>query len=162
MIKIIACLWILICAGCGVSWYVGDRPAPQQAPSQFSATSATTVLAPSAGTSPRRIGATYGAGVDAFFYATGTSGTYTVPAGAYVTSLSCHATGSSATLTITPSGPSIVGPIAGSPIPIPAGGAYSLSRPVLAGYANELGAGSVFVFTGTDAYVITLYLVGGP
>jgi hypothetical protein len=109
---------------------------------------------------PHKLGYTSGQGW--FVYFSGTAGTVTVPSGSYVTGLSCHATGSGASLTITPDGPNIPTPTAGSAIPIPAGAAYSLSRPVIAGNANELGAGSVFVFAGTDAYIVTTYVIGGP
>ena len=108
-----------------------------------------------------RLGLSWAPGTDAFFYASGTSGTYTVPTGAYVTSWSAHAT-SAGTVVVTPSGPQITDAQAGSTITLPAGSAYNMSKPALAGNANELGAGTTFVFTSTDAYVITMYLVGGP
>jgi hypothetical protein len=119
---------------------------------------------PPAATAPakgHRLLASWAPGTDAFFYQSDTSGTYTVPSGAYVTSWSAHST-SGATVAITPSGPNIVDAQAGTNITIPAGSAYNMSKPALAGNANELGAGTVFVFTGTDAYVITMYLLGGP
>lgn len=99
----------------------------------------------------------YAPGQGLFFYATGISGTYTVPAGAYVTAITCHASASSATLTLTPSGPGVTSPEAGQPIAIPVGGALTLARPILQGNASELGAGSVIVFTNTDTYLVTLY-----
>jgi hypothetical protein len=108
------------------------------------------------------LAAGFTAGTDAFSYAAGTAGTYTVPAGTYVTSLTAHATGSGATLTMTPSGPNVTSPVAGPAIAIPAGAAYALNRPVLSGQANELGAGTTLVFAETDSYVVTLYAVGGP
>jgi len=122
--------------------------------------------APSQGTAPAattqgRMGA-YAPGVDAMTYAAGAAATVTVPAGVYVTGLSCHATGAGATLTITPSGPSITSPVAGPAIPIPAGGGFSLGRPWLAGNANELGAGTVLAFSGTDSYYVGYYALGGP
>jgi hypothetical protein len=97
-----------------------------------------------------------------FFYAAGSSGTYTVPAGSYVTGVSCHATGGGATLTMTPNGPGVVSPVAGPSVPIPAGAALSLTRPLLQGNSQEFGTGSVFVFANTDAYILTLTQVGGP
>ena len=111
---------------------------------------------------PMRLGAGLAPGTDAFTLAAGTAGTVTVPTGVFVTSLSCHATGSGATLTITPSGPNITDAAAQPAIPVPAGGAYALARPVLAGNANELGAGTTIVFSGTDAYSVTMYAIGGP
>jgi hypothetical protein len=101
-------------------------------------------------------------GNGSLYYAAGTAGTVTVAAGSYVTGVSCHATGAGATLTITPNGPGVADAAAGAAIPIPAGGAYSLARPVLVGNSQELGTGSIFVFSGTDAYVVTLEHVGGP
>ena len=106
--------------------------------------------------------AAYAPGTDAMTYAAGAAATVTVPAGVYVTGLSCHATGGGATLTITPSGPSITSPTAGPSIPIPAGGGFSLGRPWLASNANELGAGTVLVFAGTDSYFVGYYALGGP
>jgi hypothetical protein len=110
---------------------------------------------------PRPRLAAYAPGNGRFFYAAGTAGTVTVAAGSYVTGLSCHATGAGATLTITPAGPDVTVPVAGPAIPIPAGGALSLSRPLLLGNSDELGTGSILVFAGTDAYVVTFYQAGG-
>ena len=104
----------------------------------------------------------YAPGTDGLTYATGTSGTYTVPTGVYVTGLSCYATAGGASLTITPSGPSITDAQAGSAITIAAGQGFSLGRPWLAGNANELGAGSVLVFSGTASYFISMYALGAP
>ena len=89
------------------------------------------------------------------FYAAGTSGTYTVPSGAYVTSFSCHASAAGATLVMTMTGPGITTFDAGPSIVIPAGGAYGLEQPTLP--PTALGAGAKLVFTGTDSYAITLY-----
>ena len=107
--------------------------------------------------------ASYAPGNGRFFYAAGTAATYTVPSGAFVTGLSCvHATGAGATLTLTPAGPDVTSPVTGPAIPIPAGGAFSLSKPLLIGQAwTSLGVGTTIVFSGTDSYVVLLYQGGG-
>ena len=106
--------------------------------------------------------ASYAPGNGRFFYAGGSSGTYTVPSGAFVTGLSCHASAAGATLTMTPSGPDVTVPVAGPSIPIPVGAALAISRPLLVGSPDELGSGSILAFAGTDAYVVTLFQGGGP
>lgn len=109
--------------------------------------------------------------VDPFVVATGISGSYTVPRG-YVVSISAVAAnglpeagidaGGYGTITITPNGPSITdgSAVTQPPIPIPAGYAYSVSRPVIQGSSIELGTGSVIVFSNTVAYTITMSLGG--
>ena len=96
-----------------------------------------------------------GPSVDPLVIATGTSGTYTVPYG-YVTGVSAIAGGSGGTLTITPNGPTIVDAQAQPTITIPAGWAWTLPRPVIAGASYEMGAGTVFVFTGTLSYTVVI------
>lgn len=118
--------------------------------------------ATSATAPPKHVRASWSAGNGRFFYAGGTNGTYTVPGGAFVTGISAHATGGGATLTMTPAGPDVTSPVTGPAIPIPAGAALSLSRPLLTGNSDELGVGSVLVFTNTDAYIVTLFQGGGP
>jgi hypothetical protein len=97
-----------------------------------------------------------------FFYASGASGSYTVPAGAFVTGIWCHSSGDGATLTITPARPDVRTPVAGPAIPIPSGAVLSVGRPTLAGNSDELGTGSVLTFVGSDAYLVTLFGEGGP
>jgi hypothetical protein len=46
---------------------------------------------------------------------------------------------------------------AGPSIVIPAATGFGLQIPTLTGSPDELGEGTVFVFTGTDSYVITLH-----
>jgi hypothetical protein len=77
-------------------------------------------------------------------YSAGVSGTYTVPANAYATGITCHAT-TVGSLSIN----------SGDAIPIPAGAAFSMSPPLL-GTNFQLGPGSTIVFTGTDSYVVVL------
>ncbi len=84
----------------------------------------------------------------ALSYASGVSGTYTVPAGAYVLGVTCHATTAGA-LTLNPTGGS------NSAIPLPAGSAFSIAEPLL-GTNGQLVAGSTIVFAGTDSYVVVL------
>ena len=64
------------------------------------------------------------------------------------------------TITITPNGPTITDAAVQPPIPIPAGYAYSVSRPVIQGSSIELGTGTVIVFSNTVAYTITMSLGG--
>jgi hypothetical protein len=107
--------------------------------------------------------------VDPFVVATGISGSYTVPRG-YVVSISAVAAnglpeagidaGGYGTITITPNGPTITDASTQPPIPIPAGYAYSVSRPVIQGSSIELGTGTVIVFSNTVAYTITMSLGG--
>lgn len=111
--------------------------------------------------------------VDALATTSGTSGTFVVPSGAYVTSWWAHAAagGAGGTVTIAPSGPGSYPTCyasdastcrdAGPSITIPAGVAFSLEIPTLKGGADELGAGSVFVFAGTDSFAITVNGPGG-
>ena len=135
-------LWaFLLCcvfAACQVSSQ-GDVPAPPPPPSATEGVPLKTVTP----------------GKSRFLTAAGTAGTYTVPAGAYITSFSCHASGAGATLVITANGPGITIPEAGASIVIPPSGAYGLDATVLT--PLTLGAGSTLVFTGTDAYAVTLY-----
>jgi hypothetical protein len=108
--------------------------------------------------------------VDPLVFATGVSGTYTVPRG-YVVGLSAIASanpdggldsgGVGATVTITPTGPGITGsPVTQPPILIPAGYNWSVGRPVIQGSANEMGTGTVIVFYGTQTYTIIMSLGG--
>lgn len=124
--------------------------------------------------------------VDTFSYAAGTSGTFVVPVGVYVIGWWAHSTaGGTASFTPTgprefptcaswdagpdpydaaaDTGPDLfdAAPPAtcratGSSITIPAGSSFGLSVPVLAGNVDELGAGTTFVFTSTDSYVVTM------
>lgn len=96
-----------------------------------------------AGGKPMKLAAT------GLHYGAGTSGTYTVPAGAYATGLTCYSA-AGGTLVITP-----VGQGAGPSITIPAGVPFSMAEPLL-GTANQLNAGSTLAFTGTDSYVVVL------
>lgn len=84
-----------------------------------------------------------------FSYDAGASGTVTVPAGVVVTRVACIATAGGATLQITPGGANQTG-AAGATIPVPVeGGWFGMSM------LGELGAGTVFTFTGTASYVVT-------
>lgn len=84
-------------------------------------------------------------------YLTGASGTVTIATGERVIAASC-AGSSSFSVTISPSGPGQVAPpTAGGAITLAAGGAWSLPEMMCLG---QLGAGTVFVFTGTDVYMI--------
>ena len=105
------------------------------------------------GKKPNHLGSA--AGVDTFTYLSGTSGTVTVPAGTYVTGVGAYAT-TAGTLVITPNGQGVTAPVAGPSIPIPAGVGWSMLVPVLIRAPQELGAGTIFVFTGTTSYTITL------
>ena len=117
-----------------------------------------TVLQDGGEPDPRKLGASSIA--DRFSYLTGvTSAGVTIAAGYYVTAVSAHST-AGGSMTITPCGPNIATCTAGSSIAIPAGSAFTVTYPSLVGAQNELGAGSVFVFTGTDSYVITLAQLG--
>ncbi len=164
---------MVLATGCGISWWIGERP-----PVQY------VYASPDGGSAPEpapihRVGAVYNAGYQTgngpWFYTSGTAGTVTVPAGACVTGLYTSATASGATLTITPAGPSnqgITDAQVGPPIPIPAGQAFNLGNALLSGPLSQLGlgticplqlgVGSVLVFTGTNAYFVGLYEYGGP
>ena len=142
MPRLVLLLFASLLAGC---IHFGNCPAP-----------------PAPAAAPHVVHASWSPGNGRFFYAAGTSGTVTVAAGSYVTGISCHATGSGATLTITPSGPDVTSPVAGPAIPIPQNGALSLSKPLLTGNSDELGTGSTLVFSSTDAYIVTLFAGGGP
>jgi hypothetical protein len=161
--KLLVLLALALCAGCGVSWYVGANPAAAAAP--LDATAPTSTTAPTV--TGRRLGGVYDAGFQvgngATFYTSGTSGTVTVPAGAYVTGIYCHGStdAGSGSLTITPAGPAITDAQAGPAIPVPAGQPITIARPWLQGSPNELGVGSVIVFSGTDAYFVTFLAYGG-
>jgi hypothetical protein len=100
----------------------------------------------------------WSAGNGRFLTAAGTSGTYTVPAGAYVTMISCtNTSGSSATVVITPSGTGVTSPLTGATITVPAGLGWTVARPVLLGNLGELGPATTIVFTGTTTYSVTLW-----
>lgn len=120
--------------------------------------------------------ASLGTVVDPLVFASGVSGTYTVPRG-YVVALSAVASTITdagggtdagdagivgATVTITPNGPAITDSavVTQPPILIPSGAAWSLSRPAIQGSANEMGAGTVIVFSGTVTYTIVMSLGG--
>ena len=83
-----------------------------------------------------------------FSYSAGTAASVTVAAGKQVTGIACHASGSGATLTITPGGPNQA-PVAGDAIPIPPTGWFSIR------FMGELGPGTVLAFSGTDSYLVT-------
>lgn len=85
-----------------------------------------------------------------YAYATGASGTVTVPNGSLVIGLSCMSVNQAGTLTIAPGGANQTGAVGGA-IPIPQTGAYV--QPIQAGLM-QLGGGTVFVFAGTDSYVV--------
>ena len=120
--------------------------------------------------SPRLMSA-LGTVVDPLVFATGVSGTYTVPRG-YVVGLSAIASanpdggldsgGVGATVTITPNGPSITdgAAVTQPPILIPAGYNWSIGRPVIQGNANEMGTGTKIVFYGTQTYTVVMSLGG--
>jgi hypothetical protein len=116
---------------------------------------------------------------DTFSQAAGTAGTYTVPTGFFVTSWWAHNTVGGATVVITPTGAreysacvdagcttteagttctSVSTPCAspGPTLTIPAATGHGDAVPVLLGGPDELGEGTVFVFSGTDSYVLTL------
>ena len=109
--------------------------------------------------------------VDPLVFATGVSGTYTVPRG-YVVGLSAIASatadggldsgGVGATVTITPNGPNITdgAAVTQPPILIPAGYNWSVGRPVIQGNENEMGKGTVIVFYGTQTYTVVMSLGG--
>ena len=89
-----------------------------------------------------------------FSYATGSSGTVAVPAGCFVTLVSCYAS-AGGTLTITPNGPNQTGS-AGGAITIPTGVPFSIPWPTCA----PLGPGSSLAFSGTDTYFVTYAKAG--
>ena len=93
-------------------------------------------------------------GPQAIFYTAGTSGAYTVPAGAFVSGITAHATGSGAYLTISVQAVGQADAGTGSQIPIPPGVGFEIGRPVLTGSVLELGPGTVVTTSGTDSYAI--------
>lgn len=95
---------------------------------------------------------------DRFSYLAGTSGTVTIASGYYVTGVGVHAT-AAATMTIAPSNSDTSSPTTGPTITIPASSSWSIPMSIMR--PLDLGGGTVFVFTGTDAYVITLQNGGG-
>jgi hypothetical protein len=97
-----------------------------------------------------------------FSYDAGASGTVTVPAGKKVVGIACHASGAGS-FTIAPTGPNDAAAVTGASIPLPAGTSFSIGRPVLDGDQNEVGPGSVIIFTGTDSYFVAYenYIVSG-
>ena len=102
-----------------------------------------------------RLGAGTIPGADRFSYLAGTTGTVTIPAHQIVTSIgACSSAGG--TVTSAPSGPGVMSSVTGPTITVPAGVCLSISVPVLVGSQFELGDGSVFVFSTTTAYLITL------
>jgi len=157
-------LGLTLAAGCGASWYIGAAPSTQASQLDASGPAPTSTAAP---VEPHKLGGVYDAGYQtgngATFYTSGTSGTVTVPAGAYVTGIYCHGStdAGSGSLTITPAGPLITDAQAGPAIPVPAGQPITIARPWLQGSANELGVGSVLVFSGTDSYLVTMVIYGG-
>jgi hypothetical protein len=120
----------------------------------------------------------------AFSYQSGTTGTVTVPADTFVTSLWAVGGSGGGTVTITPAyqnyptcvqadagwividagdgdvidgGPADGGPCTatGSTITIPSGAVLQIGRPILNGAANELADGTILTFTGTSGFVVT-------
>ena len=86
-----------------------------------------------------------------FDYRSGVDGSVTVPDGWAVDIVVCHASVGGATWTISPGGPGqSAPPTAGTAIPIPAVGWFGLEL------KTRLGSGTVFVFVGTDSYLVTL------
>lgn len=108
---------------------------------------------PAASGAGHKLGALYGT-VDRFSYLAGTTGTVTVAAHQIVTAMMVCAA-SAGTVTIAPSGPGIT-PVTGPSITIPAGICMNIPIPIIPGAQVELGDGTVFTFTGTSTYVITL------
>ena|SRR5579864_5338691 len=125
--------------------------------------------------SPVRL-ASLGTVVDPLTFASGSSGTFTVPRG-YVVGMSAVAStvvdggggvdaGDAgivgATVTITPNGPSVTdgAAVTQPPILIPSGLTWSVSRPVIQGSANEMGTGTVIVFDNTVTYTVVMSLGG--
>ena len=95
-----------------------------------------------------------------FSYLAGTAGTATVPAGYFVTGIAAHATNSGASFTIAPQGPDTSAGVAGPSIPVPAGVGFGLGKPTLLGQQDEMGDGTVIVFTGTDMHFVSLTAYG--
>jgi hypothetical protein len=100
-----------------------------------------------------------------FTYASGVSGAYTVPAGQYVTGFAAHATGSGAYCTVAAQGPDTSAGVAGSQIPIPAGSSLQVTVPQVTpsgagntGGQDIIGDGSVLAFSGTDSYLVTMWI----
>ena len=89
-----------------------------------------------------------------FSYDTGSAGTATVPAGAYVTFVSCYSA-AGGTVTITPRGANQTAST-GSAITIPAGTPFTLPWPACA----PLGPGSTIVFSSTDTYFVSYAKAG--
>ena len=147
-------LTLTLLNGCGLFRHAAAAPVPS--------TPAISEPAPTGAAPKRPRFADYAPGNSLYFYTAGTSGTYTVPAGSYVTALACYATSGGATLTITPSGPGVTTPVAGPAIPVPTNGGFNLSKPVLVGNSNEMGTGTVLVFSGTSNYFVSLWHAGGP
>ena len=86
-------------------------------------------------------------------YLAGTNGTVTVPQGKRVTGMTCLSIGGGS-FTITIGGPNTAAPAApGPPVPIPAGVSFSLP-PLFS--LGQLGPGTIFTFTSTDSYFISL------
>lgn len=82
-----------------------------------------------------------------FSYVAGISGSVTVPEGVVVTSIGCHISGASATLSIKPGGAG-QDETQGPDIPLPPAGWFGLK------FLGELGEGTVIVFTNTDSYFV--------
>lgn len=97
--------------------------------------------------------------VERFKYNAGVSGTVTVPSGRAVTGITAHASASGASMTIAAQGADTAADPTGDSIPIPAGASISLGVPVIEQNDEQLGPGTVIVFTGTDSYLIVYRLV---
>src|ERR1700722_5689346 len=172
---------MVLATGCGISWWIGPKP---PAPIEYVYVQLDGAVSPPAPPAPESNGhhikgvydAGYEAGMPPWFLATGTSGTVTVPSGAYATGVYCVAAtdAGAATLTITPDGPSsqgLINPQINAPISIPAGVPFNLGNSLLNGTPRQVGAGtmgplqlgpgSVFVFAGTATFVVTMYWYGG-
>ncbi len=117
---------------------------------------------PAPGATVIKFGSTPAPSQENIFYAAGTSGTYTVPTGAFVTMLSAVAQGDAAAdasagyIQITPNGLGYEVVDAGPEILLGASQTFTLGRPTLVGSLYELGPGSVIVFSGTTQYVVTM------
>jgi hypothetical protein len=91
-----------------------------------------------------------------FTYAAGTSGAYTVPSGCIVTAFWCYST-AGGSLTIAPGGAGNT-ETTGDSITLPAAVRFERDLRDNADRANlpQLGEGTVFTFTTTDAYYIEM------
>ena len=88
-------------------------------------------------------------------FATGTSGTYTVPAGDYVYGIITH-TSAGGTLVITANTATISDAGASPTITLPIGSSLNLGPPYLPASPYSIADGSTLAFTGTDSYFVWL------